>query len=87
MSLNGQCLITSTNLPLLFPFPFLPFTLSSFAPVSEIIYSNPLVMMMVVPVAVMQITAVGVFLWALHVMSFISHSILLYNGTTVLHKG
>ncbi len=90
--LNGQCIITSTNLPRpicslsvfcfsSLPCPLLPLFLS------QIIYSNPLVMMMVGPVPVMQITGVGEFAGTLHVMTFISHSIIFCNCTTTLHQG
>lgn len=88
---NGQCIITSTNLPLphllcfhfcssSLPCPLLPLFLS------QIIYSNPLVMMMVVPVAVMQITAV----WeggGLQGLSMSCHSFLtlLYSIIAGLH--
>lgn len=57
---NGKFKIIHTNLPFLhLLFLFLLFALSSFA--SQMIYSNPFVLLMDVLVAVMQVTAVWVF--------------------------
>lgn len=77
-SINLQCSHLPCFCPLSSPWPLL----ALFLP--QIIFSNLLVMMVVVvPVAVMQIRAVWDIAVTLRVMPFISHSIMFCNDTTV----